>query len=144
MPRRHTRTIRYICLPEKRIREMEEIVAAWPFETKEFMRARLNQYQPPLALITWLRAFMRWVWGARKREDFTMLRDPEIITDWQKRFEVSGQSSPRKAWNAILQKEISAKDKSYLVSLLDRELNDVHLPEELSTIFNKVYRAHIR
>ncbi|SHO49311.1 AAA family ATPase [Desulfopila aestuarii] len=144
MPRRHTRTIRYICLPEKRIREMEEIVAAWPFETKEFMRARLNQYQPPLALITWLRAFMRWVWGARRREDFTMLRDPEIITDWQKRFEVSGQSSPRKAWNAILQKEISAKDKSYLVSLLDRELNDVHLPEELSTIFNKVYRAHIR
>jgi len=123
---------------------MEDIVASWPFETKEFMRARLNQYRPPLEIITWLKALVRWMSGSRRKDGFSILQDPEIITDWQKRFEVSGQSSPRKAWNAILEKEISARDKAYLVSLLDRELNDVHLPEELCTIFDKVYRAHVR
>jgi len=144
MPRRLTKTIRYVRLPEQRIREMEEIVAAWPFETKEFMRARLNQYRPPSLLVTAAKSLFRWAFNPGRREGFTILRDPEIITDWQKRFEVSGQSSPRKAWNAILEKEISARDKEYLIALLDRELNDVHLPEELAAIFAKVYRAHIR
>lgn len=144
MPRRFTKSIRYICLPEKRIREMDEIVAAWPFETKEFMRARLNQYLPPMEIVTRAKRLLRWAFYPGKKETFSILRDPEIITDWQKRFEVSGQSSPRKAWNAILEKEVSARDRAYLLWLLDRELKDVHLPEELATIFTKVYRAHIR
>lgn len=123
---------------------MEEIVAAWPFETKEFMRARLNQYKPPSELLRGLRSLKKWVFHPGRKEGFSILRDPEIITDWQKRFEVSGQASPRKAWNAILEKEISSDDRAFLISLLDKELNDVHLPDELATIFGKVYRAHIR
>ncbi len=124
---------------------MEEIVAAWPFETKEFMRARLNQYSPPKGFWWTLNSIMKWMFiTAKKKDDFSILRDPEMITDWQKRFEMSGQASPRKAWNAILEKEITAKDRAFLLALLDKEMNDVHLPDELATLFQKVYRAHIR
>ncbi|WP_136797159.1 MULTISPECIES: AAA family ATPase [Desulfosediminicola] len=150
MPRRLTKKIEYIRLPEKRIREMEEIVAAWPFETKEFMRARLNQYRPPSGVLWRLKLIGKWVVpfsggeeNERRKDNFTILRDPEIITDWQKRFEMSGQASPRKAWNALLEREVSSKDRAFLLSLLDQELADVHLPEELARLFEKVYRAHI-
>ena len=47
MSRRTTREITYVKLPERRIREIQELVASWPHETKAFMRARLNQYKPP-------------------------------------------------------------------------------------------------
>ncbi len=144
MPRRLTKKIRYICLPEKRIGEMEEIVAAWPFETKEFMRARLNQYKPPGGIVWRMRSLWQWVFLTGRAEGFAILRDPEMITDWQKRFEMSGQASPRKAWNAILEKEITWRDRAYLLSLLDKEMTDVHLPDELAALFEKVYRAHIR
>ena len=40
MPRRLTKKVRYIRLPEKRIAEIDAIVASWSNETKEFMRAR--------------------------------------------------------------------------------------------------------
>lgn len=123
---------------------MEEIVAAWPFEIKEFMRARLNQYTPlPEPVTTMIHLWRRLV-GITGREGFSVLRDPELLTDWQKRFEVSGQSSPRKAWNAILAREISSRDKAFLISLLDSELRDVHLPARLATLLDKVYRAHVR
>ena len=40
---RQTRETRYVQLPEARIREIEEMVVSWPYETKAFLRARLNQ-----------------------------------------------------------------------------------------------------
>ena len=39
MTRRVTKEIKYVRLPERRIREIEELVAGWPYETKSFMRA---------------------------------------------------------------------------------------------------------
>ncbi|WP_163337367.1 AAA family ATPase [Desulfopila sp. IMCC35008] len=144
MPRRLTKKIQHICLPEERIHEIEEIVASWTFETKEFMRARLNQYKPPSDTIRKLNSRLRWMFFVGKKETFTILKDPEIITDWQKRFELSGQASPRKAWNAILEKELSGSDHAYMLALLNREMSGVHLPTELAEIFEKVYRAHIR
>jgi transitional endoplasmic reticulum ATPase len=50
MARRLTREITYVQLTESRIREIKDLVAAWPQETKAFMRARLNQYTPPMGL----------------------------------------------------------------------------------------------
>ena len=47
MARRLTKEIRYVRLPAERIREIEELVASWPYEIMVFMRARLNQYRPP-------------------------------------------------------------------------------------------------
>ena len=78
------------------------------------------------------------------RKKFHVLKDPDILTDWQKRFEMSGHTNPQDAWNKILEKEVSAKDYRYLLSLLEKELVDVHIPVELHDLFEKVYRAHLR
>lgn len=144
MSRRLTKKIRFIRLTEKRIAEIDGLVASWSFETKEFMRARLNQYNPNPGFFGRITAFSRWFLFSNRKRDLQILKNPQILTDWQKRFEISGQTVPRKAWNNILEKELNGKDHAYLLASLDRELSDVHLPEELAQLFEKIYRAHIR
>ena len=144
MPRRLTKKVTYVRLPERRIREIKSLVGDWPYETKAFMRARLNQYKPPAGWInSILETFISFFLEAPDRQ-FHVLKDPEILTDWQKRFELSGQTNPQDAWNRILEKEVTSKDYLYLLSLLDHGLRDVHVPVELDTLFEKIYRAHIR
>lgn len=144
MARRQTRQITYVRLKERRIEEINALVDSWPFETKAFMRARLNQYKPPAG---WLNSILDWFLlfiMDRPEKQFQVLGDPRIITDWQKRFELSGRTNPQDAWNRILEKEVTAKDYQYLLSLLDKALSDVHVPVELRDLFEKIYRAHIR
>ena len=43
MTTRKTKEKHYVRLPEKRIDEIQELIASWPYETKAFMRSRLNQ-----------------------------------------------------------------------------------------------------
>ena len=144
MPRRLTKEIQYIRLPEKRIREIDDLVASWPRETMSFMRARLNQYKPPSDMVNnVLDTLLSFITEAPQKK-FNVLKDPDILTDWQKRFEISGQTNPQEAWNKIIEKEVSAKDYVYLLSLLDRELTDIHIPGGLRQLFEKIYRAHIR
>jgi SpoVK/Ycf46/Vps4 family AAA+-type ATPase len=144
MPRRLTKKTTYVRLPEKRIGEIKSLVSQWPYETKAFMRARLNQYKPPAGWINAvLETFLSFFVDAPEKR-FQVLEDPEILTDWQKRFEISGQSNPQDAWNRILEKEVTARDYLYLISLLDHSLRDVHVPLELETMFEKIYRAHLR
>ena len=144
MARRLTREITYVKLTENRIREIEDLVAAWPQETKTFMRARLNQYRPPRGLINSVLETLLSYFMEAPEKNFNVLKDPDILTDWKKRFEISGHTNPQDAWNKILEKEVSAKDYRYLISLLDKELVDVHIPVELHDMFEKVYRAHLR
>ena len=144
MPHKLTKEIKYVRLPENRIEEIDDLVASWPYETMAFMRARLNQYKPPSDFInSLLDSFLSLFMTAPDRK-FNVLKDPDILTDWQKRFEISGQTNPQEAWHKILEKELSAKDYVYLLSLLDKELTDVHIPWELRILFEKIYRAHIR
>ncbi len=144
MARRRTKEVKYVRLPEKRIREIEALVASWPFETKAFMRARLNQYRPRTGLLNTGLEWILTLFMAKPEKTFANLKDPDILTDWQKRFEISGQTKPQEAWNKILEKEVSANDYTYLLSLLDKELTDIHVPSELADLFKKIYRAHIR
>jgi transitional endoplasmic reticulum ATPase len=144
MPRRFTKAVKFIRLSEQRIREIEELVSLWPYETKAFMRARFLQYKPKSDITnTLLESFLSFFYEAPEK-NFSILKDPDILTDWQRRFEISGQTDPQEAWSKILEKELSAKDYAYLLSLLDDELNDVHVPWELDALFEKVYRAHLR
>lgn len=144
MARRLTREIQYVRLPEGRLREIEALVAQWPYETKAFMRARLHQYRPPAGWLNSLLDGVLLLFMEAPARRFEILKDPRVLTDWQKRFELSGETNPREAWHKILEKEVSAKDYRYLLSLLERELNDVHVPGELIELFEMVYRAHIR
>ncbi len=144
MPRRLTKKVTYVRLPERRIQEIKSLVAQWPYETRAFMRARLNQYKPPAGwLNSILDTFVSFIMETPEKK-FNVLKDPEILTDWQKRFEISGQTNPQDAWNRILEKEVTAKDYLYLLSLLGHGLRDVHVPVEMEELFEKVYRAHIR
>ncbi len=144
MARRLTKKVSYIRLPEQRIREIEELVSGWPYETRAFMRARLNQYRPPSGWINSLLELVLSLFMETPQKHFRVLRDPDILTDWQKRFELSGQTNPQDAWNKILEKEVTARDYRYLLHLLDTGLGDVHVPLELAELFEKIYRAHIR
>ena len=122
MARRLTREITYVQLPENRIREINDLVAAWPQETKAFMRARLNQYRPPRGMLNSFLEFLLSLFMDTPERRFHVLKDPDILTDWQKRFEISGQTNPQEAWNKILEKEVSAKDYRYLLALLEKAL----------------------
>ena len=139
-----TKSVQYVRLPERRIHEIEHLVASWSYETKAFMRARLNQYNPPSGMLNSLLDFLLSVFMSAPERKFTILRDPQILTDWQKRFEISGQTKPQEAWNKILEKEVSSKDYIYLLWLLNKELGDIHVPNEMAALFEKIYRAHIR
>lgn len=144
MAKRMTKEVRTIRLPEKRIQEIQALVDAWPYETKAFMRSRLNQYRPHS---DWFNLVVEWFFSLLEpptEKQFAILKDPKILTDWQKRFEISGRTNPLQAWNKILEKEVSVRDYPYLLSLLDKALVDVHVPVELVELFEKIYKAHIR
>ncbi|MCG8337946.1 MAG: AAA family ATPase, partial [Proteobacteria bacterium] len=139
-----TREIKYIRLPEQRIKEIENLVSSWPFETKAFMFARLNQFNPNTHVF---RRGLQWMFSLLrppKNKEFKNLKDPDILTDWQKRFRISGQTNPQESWNKILQDEVSPKDYVYLKYLLKSDLTDVHVPAEIVEMFENVYRAHLR
>ena len=144
MPSRLTREKIYVRLPERRIAEIHELVAAWPQETKAFMRARLNQYRPSSGLFNSVLESLLSLFMETPEKSFQVLKDPDILTDWQRRFTLSGETNPLEAWNRILEKEVSARDYQYLLGLLDRHLVDVHVPVEFGELFEKVYRAHLR
>jgi len=101
MARKITKEIQYVRLSERRIREIEDLVASWPYETRSFMRARLNQYKPPSDLVNSMLDRVLSLFMAAPQKHFIVLKDPDILTDWQKRFEISGQSNPQEAWRAL-------------------------------------------
>lgn len=144
MARRITRQVKYVRLPERRIKEINDLIASWPYESRAFMRARLNQYRPRTGLVNWVAETAAALLQADREKHFEILNDPEVITDWQMRFEISGQRNPQDAWNKILDKEISARDHLLMISLLDKALEDIHVPMEMQDLFEKIYRAHIR
>ncbi|MDJ0667688.1 MAG: AAA family ATPase, partial [Desulfobacterales bacterium] len=128
MARRITRQTKYVRLPERRIKEIQDLIASWPYESRAFMRARLNQYRPKTGLINLLADTTVALLQSDRQKHFEILNDPEVITDWQMRFEISGHRNPQDAWNKILDKEISARDHMLMVALLDKELQDIHVP----------------
>jgi SpoVK/Ycf46/Vps4 family AAA+-type ATPase len=145
MAKRMTKEKKYIILPEKTIRKIDAMVAQWGYDTKAFVRSRLNQYAPPHPVVSSIREglyllfFMR-----RKKRQMNVLNNPSILRDWKKRFLYSGETNPGASWNRIIEKELTRPELLYLIAVLDRELTDLHVPMELEEMFDKIYRAHIR
>lgn len=145
MPRRTTKEKTYIRLPEKAIHKIEALVDTWTYDTKAFVRSRLNQYLPPNAVILFLKELFFFVFLMRRREKrMNVLNNPKILTDWKKRFLYSGETNPGASWNKIIEKELTRHEYHYLIAVLDRELTDTHVPFEFEDIFEKIYRVHIR
>ena len=81
MGRRPTKEIQYVRLAEKRIREIEDLVASWPYETRAFIRARLNQYRPSSDFINSVLDRILSLFMAAPQKNFNILKDPDILTD---------------------------------------------------------------
>lgn len=145
MAKRITKEKTLIRLPEESIKKIEKLVSTLSYDTKAFVRSRLNQYKQPHPLISFLKEtifflfFMRW-----KTRKMNVLNNPEILKDWKKRFLYSGETNPAASWNAIIEKELTKPEYHYLIAVLDKELTDLHVPFELEEIFDKIYRVHIR
>jgi len=145
MAKRITKEKTFITLPEETINKIESMAASWTYDTKAFVRSRLNQYKPPNPIISgikeflYLISFMRW-----KKKQMNVLNNPTILTDWKKRFLYSGETNPGASWNKIIDKELTKPEYHYLTAVLDRELTDLHVPLELEETFEKIYRVHIR
>jgi SpoVK/Ycf46/Vps4 family AAA+-type ATPase len=141
-PLRKTRSPIYVRLQEKRIRQIEALVASWSFETRLFVLRRLRQYDPAHTIFSivfgWLR---RLFWPADR--SFHMLRNPELLSDWRRRFEVAGSQDASAAWNKILRRELDWNDYQYLHYLLAQQSADVFVPPSFLRVFGKIYHAHI-
>ena len=145
MAKRYTKEKKYIALPEEAINKIESMVETWTYDTKAFVRSRLNQYKPPNALLALLKnIFFFAFFMKRKQRRMNVLNNPQILTDWKKRFLYSGETNPAASWNRIIEQELSTAEYHYLIAVLDRELTDLHVPVELKKIFEKIYRVHIR
>ncbi|HCY88253.1 MAG TPA: AAA family ATPase [Desulfobacteraceae bacterium] len=145
MAKRITKQKTYITLPEETIEKIETMVASWTYDTKAFVRSRLNQYAPPHPVISGIREWLYLIFFMRrKKKRMNVLNNPAILRDWKKRFLYSGETNPGASWNKIIEKELTKAEYYYLIAVLDCELTDLHVPVELEEMFDKIYRAHIR
>ncbi|MDZ7581450.1 MAG: hypothetical protein U5R30_12755 [Deltaproteobacteria bacterium] len=48
--------------------------------------------------------FLAALFKAAPKKTFTVL-NPDILTDWQKRFEISGQTKSQEAWNELFKRK---------------------------------------
>ena len=104
MPKRFTREKTHIRLPEAQIKRIERLVDSWSYDSKAFIRSRLNQYTPIAPFFSLLKSAATLIFLFRVREKrMNVLNDPEILTDWKKRFEYSGETNPGRSWNRILE-----------------------------------------
>jgi len=129
-------------LPEKRIKQIEALVAGWSFETRLFVLRRLRQFDPSPSPFGWLRGWLRRLLQPAERS-FQILRDPELLSNWRRRFEVSGAHNAAAAWEKILKKELDWHDYQYLSFLLEQQTVDSFVPPDFLETFRKLYRAHI-
>ena len=145
MPTRTTKEKTFIRLPEEKISRIETLATSWSYDTKVFVRSRLNQYQSPPPIIRLFKSMGAQIYFYKKKEkELKVLNNPEILNDWKKRFEYSGETRPQDSWNRIIEKELSSAERHYLIAVLDRQLTDLHVPIELEEIFSLIYKAHIR
>jgi transitional endoplasmic reticulum ATPase len=145
MAKRTTKEKIYITLPEETIQQIESLVATWTYDTKVFVRSRLNQFKPPHPMISSAKEWFHLVFFMRrKKKKMAVLNNPKVLTDWKKRFLYSGETNPGASWNRVIEKELTKPEYHYLIAVLDRELTDLHVPVELEKTFEKIYRAHIR
>lgn len=145
MAKRTTKEKIFIRLPEKSIKKIEDLVGTWSYDTKTFVRSRLNQFKQSHPLISFLQeTFFLLFFMRRKKRRMKILNNPEILRDWKKRFLYSGETNPGASWNTIIEKELTKHEYHYLIAVLDKELTDLHVPLELEETFDKIYRAFIR
>ncbi|MBN2792184.1 MAG: ATP-binding protein, partial [Desulfuromonadales bacterium] len=139
---RKTKAPIYVSLSEKRIKQIEELVAGWSNETRRFALRRLHQHNPHHSALKRLLLFIYGLFNKRNLE-FKLLQNPSLLNDWHSRFEAAGSQDATAAWNRILARELNQDDHRYLTYLLEKETIDTFVPRTLSNTFEKLYHAFI-
>ncbi|ORJ59797.1 AAA family ATPase [Geothermobacter hydrogeniphilus] len=139
---RKTRSPIYVRLSEQRIAQIEGLVDSWSFETQRFVLRRLHQYTPSRSILKTFPIWLHSVFWPRERK-FVHLCDPERLSDWRRRIEVSGSQSANATWERILDRELDWHDYQYLRFLLEKRTSDIFVPPALCDLFKKIYHAHI-
>ncbi len=139
---RKTKTPINVRLSEKRLNQIQNLVGSWNYETRSFVLQRLRQYHPRPSLFRFIRILLRRMLQPSERR-FHLLRNPESLSDWHRRMEISGSPSAAAAWNKILERELDRHDYYYLTYLLERETADIFVPQYLRDFFDKIYHAHV-
>ncbi|TYO98930.1 ATPase family protein associated with various cellular activities (AAA) [Geothermobacter ehrlichii] len=139
---RKTRSPVYVKLSETRIRQIEELIGHWSFETRLFVLRRLRQFHPSHSLFRLLADWWRRTFWPRERR-FVHLRDPEKLSDWRRRIEVSGSQNAAATWAKILERELDLHDYRYLRHRLEELTADIYVPPALRELFEKIYHVHV-
>ncbi|MBN1142108.1 MAG: AAA family ATPase, partial [Deltaproteobacteria bacterium] len=139
---RKTKTPINVRISEKRLRQIQSLVDSWNVESRTFVLQRLHQFHPKRTPWRFFRTlFKSLLWPTERR--FQLLRNPEALSDWHRRFEISGSSSAGAAWNKILDRELNWHEYHYLTYLLERETADIFVPQALRDFFDQIYHTHI-
>jgi len=139
---RTTRTPVYVRLSEKRLRQIDALVDGWSYEICLFVLRQLRQFQPKHTPFSLLKTYLRQLLLPRESR-FHLLKDPEQLNDWRRRFKVAGSQNARAAWERILHRELDWHDYQYLVDQLEKRTADIYVPDKLIRIFDRLYHAHI-
>ncbi len=68
MAKRITKQKTYITLPEEAIKKIEAMVSSWSYDTKAFVRSRLNQYRPSHPVISGIKTLGHLVFSCAGRK----------------------------------------------------------------------------
>ncbi len=139
---RKTRSPVYVRLSEKRIKQIEALVDGWTFETRLFVLRRLRQYDPSRSAFDFITSLVKSLFKPVDRS-FKFLHNPEALSDWRRRIEVSGSRNASATWEKILARELNWHDYHYLTYLLERRTADIFVPPRFREIFERIYHAHI-
>lgn len=136
---RETKKAISIKLSYKEKERLDDLFESWDFETKKFIRGILKSHLDNYYKRKKPRFSDKFV-----RDEFKVLKNPDEFKSWQKRFESTGETSAKKAYEQLLKKELTFNRLAYLVNKLDQEIKDVVIPDEIVQLFHNVYLAHLR
>jgi hypothetical protein len=68
MAKRITKEKIYITLPEETIKKIESMAATWTYDTKAFVRSRLNQYKSPSPFVSGVKELLYMIFFLRRKK----------------------------------------------------------------------------
>ena len=136
---RETKKVIKIRFSYKERERLDKISESWSFETKKFMWGILKSH-----FDTYYEKKKRRFSDGFVSDEFKLLQNPEEFRSWQKRFEATGETNTKKAYEQLLKKEITFEGLGYLVYKLRQEMKDVVIPEKMISLMRNLFLAHLK
>lgn len=132
---KQTRNVIELNINKARKDKLDELVKGYSFYEKDYLLKRVNGYANSNKLNINL--------TDKSKEDFKYLTNKELFSNKIKRYELTGKWDPNESWNKIFDEDLQGDEYKYLQYLLEKEVNEVYVPEELKELFEGIFKAHI-